>query len=173
MSGSERRLAAIMFTDMVGYSALTHEDEALSLSLLQQHRHLLRPLFPNYGGREIKTTGDGFLVEYVSALQAVECAVAMQQALADQNETTPDHEQIRIRIGIHLGDVVGREGDVYGDGVNIAARIEPLAEPGGICISQQVYDHVRGKVEEPLVRLGTGELKNIQIPVEIYRVALP
>ncbi|PYL74274.1 MAG: hypothetical protein DMF27_14835 [Verrucomicrobia bacterium] len=145
-AGSEqRKLAAIMFTDMVGYSALSQRNEALALELLEEHRDALRELFPKYQGTEIKTTGDGFLV---------------------------DERQVRIRIGIHLGDIVRKEGDVYGDGVNIAARIEPLAEPGGICISNSVYDQVENKVEYALVRLSKPELKNIQTSVQVYRLLL-
>src|SRR5207245_8767235 len=126
-----RKLAAIMFTDMVGYSALAQRNEVLALELLAEHRSLLRGLFPQHQGTEIKTMGDGFLVEFASALAAVLCAVEIQQALAGRNEVQPTERQVRIRIGIHLGDVVRSESDVHGDGVNIAARLEPLAEPGG------------------------------------------
>ena len=167
-AGSEqRKLAAIMFTDMVGYSALSQRNETLALELLEEHRDALRELFPKYQGTEIKTTGDGFLVEFASALDAVRCAVEMQKGLAERNQVQPAERQVRIRIGIHLGDIVRKEGDVYGDGVNIAARIEPLAEPGGICISNSVYDQVENKVEYALVRLSKPELKNIQTSVQV------
>src|SRR5438093_9480982 len=133
-----RRLAAIMFTDMVGYSALAQQNEALCLALLEEHRQLLRLLFARQEGREIKTLGDGFLVEFASALAAVRCAVEIQQSLAERNAREPPGKKVQVRIGIHLGDVVYREADVLGDGVNIAARIEPLAGAGGICVSEGV-----------------------------------
>src|ERR1043165_7707569 len=168
----QRKLAAIMFTDMVGYSALSQRNEALALELLEEHRGVLRGLFPKHQGTEIKTTGDGFLVEFASALAAVRCAVEIQQALAERNQAQPAERQVRIRIGIHLGDVVRSVGDVHGDGVNIAARIEPLAEPGGICISNSVYDQIENKVEHALVRLSRPELKNIQTSVQVYKLVL-
>ncbi|HXJ59935.1 MAG TPA: adenylate/guanylate cyclase domain-containing protein [Verrucomicrobiae bacterium] len=168
----QRKLAAIMFTDMVGYSALSQRNEALALELLEEHRGVLRGLFPKHQGTEIKTTGDGFLVEFASALAAVRCAVEIQRALAERNQAQPAERQVRIRIGIHLGDVVRSAGDVHGDGVNIAARIEPLAEPGGICISNSVYDQIENKVEHALVRLSRPELKNIQASVQVYRLVL-
>ena len=168
----QRKLAAIMFTDMVGYSALSQRNEVLALELLEEHRGVLRGLFPKHQGTEIKTTGDGFLVEFASALAAVRCAVEIQQALAERNQAQPAERQVRIRIGIHLGDVVRSEGDVYGDGVNIAARIEPLAEPGGICISNSVYDQIANKVDHALVQLPRPELKNIRASVQVYRLVL-
>jgi adenylate cyclase len=128
----ERKLSAIMFTDMVGYSALAHGNEPLALELLEEHRRLLRAVFPQFDGREVETTGDGFLVEFGSALNAVQCAVQIQQAFAARNQTTAAARKVRVRIGIHVGDVIHRDGHVLGDGVNIAARIEPLAEPGEI-----------------------------------------
>ena len=161
-----------MFTDMVGYSALTQRNEELALELLEEHRRLLRPLFSEYGGHVIDTVGDGFLVEFPSALQAVRCAIEAQRALSGRNASIPPERTIQIRIGVHVGDVVFAEGDVYGDGVNIAARLEPFAEPGGICISQQVYDQVHNKIAVPLATIGRPSLKNIQTPIEIYRVVL-
>ncbi|MBI3418463.1 MAG: tetratricopeptide repeat protein [Verrucomicrobia bacterium] len=169
----QRKLAAIMFTDMVGYSAVTQKNEALALKLLDEHRRLLRPVFPLHHGAEIKTMGDAFMVEFASALDAVRCAIEMQKALVEYNASSPETVKIIIRIGIHVGDVIHRENDVFGDGVNIAARIEPLAEPGGICLSEDVARQVQGKLEVPLVKLGRSELKNIQLPVQVYRVALP
>jgi TolB-like protein/class 3 adenylate cyclase len=168
----QRKLAAIMFTDMVGYSAMAQRNEALALDLLEEHRRLLRAIFPNHRGLEIKTTGDGFMVEFASAVEAARCAVEIQDALATRNATQPAQRRVLIRIGIHVGDVVQRGQDVFGDGVNIAARIEPLAEAGGICVSQQVYDQIRNKIENPLIRFGVGELKNIRLPVVIYKLAL-
>ena len=171
-ASEQRKLAAIMFTDMVGYSALSQRNEALALELLEEHRGALRELFPKHQGTEIKTTGDGFLVEFASALDAVRCAVEIQKALAERDQVQPAERQVRIRIGIHLGDIVRKQGDVYGDGVNIAARIEPLAEPGGICISNSVRDQIENKVEYALVRLSKPELKNIQTSVQVYRLML-
>jgi adenylate cyclase len=169
----QRKLAAIMFTDMVGYSALTQKNEALALQLLDEHRKLSRPVFSKHGGREIKTIGDAFMVEFESTLDAVRCSIEMQKVIAEYNAAQAPERRIEHRIGIHVGDVVFRGNDVYGDGVNIAARIEPLAEPGGICISEDVARQIQNKIELPLMRLGRGELKNIKLPVTIYRVELP
>ena len=121
-----RKLAAIMFTDMVGYSALSQRNEALALELLQEHRRLLRSIFPKHHGSEIKTIGDGFLVEFSSALAAVECGIEIQEGIAKRNSVNPLHGAFQVRIGIHLGDVVRSDNDVVGDGVNIAARSRAL-----------------------------------------------
>src|SRR5258706_1596908 len=169
----QRRLAAIMFTDMVGYSALSQKNEALALELLNEQRELLRKEFAQHGGREIEAVGDGFFVEFPSALAGASCAVAIQRALHDRNRSISSDRRIVVRIGLHLGDVVAQGNRVHGDGVNIAARIEPLAEPGGICISEDVARQIQNKIELPLRRLGTGDLKNIRTPVEIYRLARP
>src|SRR6266581_5279678 len=153
ISAEQRRLAAIMFTDMVGYSALSQRNEALELESLEEHRRVARGILPRHGGREVKTTGDGFLLEFPSALAAVQGAVEIQSALHECNQVSPPERQLRIRIGIHVGDVVMRDGDIHGDGVNIAARIEPLATAGGICISSAVQEQVRNKLTQPLVVL--------------------
>lgn len=173
MSEGERRLAAIMFTDMVGYTALTRQDEGLAMKLLDEHRTIVRPLLSQHGGREVKTIGDSFLVEFGSALEAVRCAFDMQQALHELNYSRPVERRLVIRIGIHLGDVIHSQNDVYGDAVNVASRIEPLAPPGGVCISEQVHDHVKNKGAFQLVSLGKKDLKNVGEPVEVFRVVLP
>jgi adenylate cyclase len=160
-----------MFTDMVGYTALSQANEALALKLLESHRSLIRPLFAKHNGKEIKTIGDAFLVEFESALQATECAVELQQALHEQEEHSP--ERVLVRVGIHVGDVVHREGDVYGDAVNIASRIYPLASGGEICITAQVYDQVRNKVPFRFVKLEPKGLKNVMIPIDVYKLELP
>ena len=168
-----RKLAAIMFTDMVGYSVLAQRNEALALELLEEHRRLLRTLFPRFNGAEVKTIGDAFLVEFASALEAAQCAIEIQRALARRNADCPPGRQIQVRIGIHIGDVVHREGDVYGDGVNIASRIEQLAGPNGICISMDVERQIRHALEASLVKLPPAELKNIAVPMELFRIVLP
>src|SRR5262245_20197053 len=162
-----------MFTDMVGYSALMQRNEALALELLADHQAYLRPIFVRHGGRVIKTTGDGFLVEFSSALQAVRCAIAAQTAMVEQNEAAAPERRIQVRIGLHLGDVEVRDDDVFGDGVNIAARVEPLADAGGICITGPVFDQVRNKIDERLKLLRRPEMKNIHVPMDVYRVVLP
>jgi class 3 adenylate cyclase len=170
----QRKLAAIMFTDIVGYSALAQKNEALALKLLEEHRQLLRTLFRKHEGTEIKTIGDAFLVEFTSTLEAICCAAEIQEALKDYDAAASGQSvKIQIRIGLHMGDVVYRENDVFGDGVNIASRIEPLAKPGGICLSQQVYDQVHNKFAGKFIKLGAVTLKNIQTPLNVYRLLLP
>ncbi|MBI2928408.1 MAG: tetratricopeptide repeat protein [Verrucomicrobia bacterium] len=169
----QRKLAAIMFTDMVGYSALAQRSQALALELLEEHRALLRAVFPRFNGTEIKTIGDAFLVEFHSALEAAQCGIEIQRALAKRNADASGERQVQIRIGIHIGDVVHREGDVYGDGVNIASRIEPLAGAGGICVSMDVERQIRNALEARFEKLGPTELKNISVPMELFRIVLP
>ena len=165
-----RKLAAIMFTDMVGYSALAQRNEALALELLEEHRRLLRAIFPKHEGSEIKTIGDGFLVEFSSALAAVQCGIEIQEAITKRNSANPSQGNFQVRIGIHAGDVVRRADDMIGDGVNIAARIVPLAGAGGICISQQVFDQIENRVAQSLKRMGQVKLKNMMRPLEVYWV---
>jgi len=169
----ERRLAAIMFTDIVGYTALTQSNEAQAMEMLERHNRLLRPFFPKFHGREVKAIGDSFLVEFESVLDALKCATEIQSYLHDYNVSSKEKWKIKLRIGIHLGDVIHRGGDVFGDAVNIASRIEPIAGPEGICVSQQVYDQVQNKSDLPLVSLGEKALKNVNRPVRVYSVEMP
>src|SRR5215469_7793561 len=172
-NAEQRKLAAIMFTDMVGYSALSQRDDKLALVLLEEHRQLLREIFPRFHGTEIKTIGDAFLVEFNSALEAAQCSIEIQRALAKRNADVPPDRRIEVKIGIHIGDVVHRGGDVYGDGVNIASRIEQLAGAGGICVSMDVERQIRNAVETRFEKLATTELKNISVPMELFRIVLP
>jgi adenylate cyclase len=165
-----RKLAAIMFTDMVGYSALAQRNEAFALELLEEHRRLLRAIFPKHKGSEIKTIGDGFLIEFSSALAAVQCGIEIQEAITKRNSANPSQGNFQVRIGIHAGDVVRRTDDLIGDGVNIAARIVRLAGAGGICISQQVFDQVENRVANSLKKMGQVKLKNMMRPLEVYWV---
>src|SRR5436190_18668914 len=168
-----RRLAAIMFTDMVGYTALAQRQDKLALELLEEHRQLLRQIFPRFNGTEIKTIGDAFLIEFNSALEAAQCAIEIQRALAHRNHDVTAERRIELKIGIHIGDVVHRGGDVYGDGVNIASRIEPLAGAGGICVSMDVERQIRNALEARFEKLGPTDLKNIKLPMELFRIILP
>jgi adenylate cyclase len=166
----ERRLAAIMFTDMVGFTALAQQDEELAIQLLDEQRRMIRGLLTEYKGREVDTIGDGFLVEFASSLDAFRCAVEIQSVLKKWNEQHPAENRVMIRIGIHLGDVIHRGREVSGDAVNIASRIEGLAPPGGICITAQVYASVLNKVPYDFETLGIPHLKNVATPIEVYRV---
>jgi adenylate cyclase len=172
--GERRRLAAIMFTDMVGYTALGQRNESLSLALVNEQRNLLRPIFKRHHGREIKTIGDAFLAEFPSALDATRCAYDIQRATREFNFTLPEGRRIVLRIGLHLGDVVeSGNGDISGDAVNVASRIEPIAEHEGVCLTRQVYDHVRNKFEVPLQSLGFKALKNVSEPLEVFKMVMP
>jgi TolB-like protein/lipoprotein NlpI len=161
-----------MFIDVVGFTQLSQRNEERALALLDEYRNILRPLFSSHAGREVKTIGDGFLVEFGSALQAVRCAFSVQQALHDRNSARPS-EVIQARVGIHVGDVVYSGSDIHGDAVNIASRIEPLADAGGICISQPVQVQVANKFEFPIVSQGRKTLKNVLTPIEVFKVVLP
>jgi adenylate cyclase len=164
-----RRLAAVMFTDTVGFTASTQANEGRSLEMLRQQAELLRPLVSLHQGREIKSTGDGFLVEFDSALKAVQCAVNIQRRIYERN-SEGGQAPIRVRIGVHLGDVVQNGSDILGDAVNLAARIEPLAEPGGVCVSGAVYEQVRTKVTDRFEKLEPKAMKGVDLPMEVYRV---
>jgi TolB-like protein/tetratricopeptide (TPR) repeat protein len=166
-----RKLAAILAIDIVGYSRLVELDEAGTLVRVKAHRfELIEPLVAEYHGRVVKLTGDGALVEFASAVNAVECAVAVQNGMAEHEVHRPEDRRIRFRIGINIGDIVLEDGDIYGDGVNIAVRLEHLAEPGGVCVARNVYDQVRAKVAFGFEPMGKHQVKNISEPVEVYRV---
>ena len=166
-----RRLAAILVADVVGFSRLLATDEAGTLAKLKERRRaILEPLVKSHAGRIVKVMGDGVLVEFSSAVKAVEAALALQSRISAANESITEPSQIRLRIGINLGEVVGDGSDIFGDGVNIASRIEALAEPGGICITAKVHDEVRGKVEAAFDDLGEQPLKNIAAPVRVFAV---
>jgi adenylate cyclase len=167
-----RRLAAIVFTDIAGYTAMGQTDEAGALRLLQEQQRLVRPLLEAHRGRQVKTMGDGLLLEFPNALDAVECGVELQRRAHERNGRE-GIQPLRMRIGIHLGDVQRRGTDILGDAVNIASRVEPLAEPGGVCLSAQVFDQVHNKVPYQFQKLGPKALKGIRESVDIYRVVLP
>src|SRR5580700_5559099 len=173
MSLGQRRLAAIMFTDMVGYTLMTQRNEALSLTLVEEQRKLVRPILARHRGREVKTIGDAFMVEFASALDAVRCAYDIQRAVRELNIAVPEEQRMVLRVGVHLGDVVTSQGDISGDAVNIASRIESLAESGGVCVTRQVYDQVNNKFETRLESLGSKQLKNVTTPVEVFRAVMP
>jgi class 3 adenylate cyclase len=168
-----RKVAAIMFTDMVGLSPEVRRDEALTHELREEHGRLVRGLLSGHGGREIKRLEDGFLVEFDDALPAVACGLELQSALCARNECVPDVRRVELRIGIHLGLVVHRDGDIFGEGVNLAARLESLARPGTLYVSEPVVRRVRSQVVAPVVLLSRGELKNIRLPVPVYRIDPP
>ena len=173
MSNGDRRLAAIMFTDLVGFTALSQRNESVALSVLDEQRELLRPVFIRHDGREVKTIGDAFLVEFPSALSAVKCAYEIQKTTKEFNNSLPEERRVHLRIGIHLGDVVESQGDISGDAVNVASRIESLADSGGVCLTRQVYDQVQNKFELPLISLGTRLLKNVSSSMEVYKMVMP
>jgi len=167
----ERRLAAILAADVAGYSRLMGEDEAGTLARLRTHRReLIDPEIAEHKGRIVKTTGDGILIEFPSVVEAVACALAIQRGMGERNSATPEHQRIAFRIGINLGDVIVEDGDIHGDGVNVAARLETLAEAGGICVSAVVHDQVQGRLDCAFDDLGEPELKNIARKVRVYRV---
>ena len=159
-----------MFTDVVGYTAMSSRDEVTALALLRRYRSLLSSVFPRFEGRVVKTMGDGFLIEFASAVQAVNCAVEVQREMAGFNSSLDEASRVQVRVGIHVGDVVHSGGDVLGDAVNVASRVEPEATPGGICVTRQVADQVEGKVKWRLAPMGTRELRNVPNPVELFAV---
>src|SRR5262245_1220032 len=167
----QRRLAAILAADVVGYSRLVEQDEAGTLATLKARRkQILEPLVAKHQGRVFKVAGDGVLVEFASAVNAVQCAIDLQQEMAAANDGQREDRQIILRIGVNLGDVIVEGSDLCGDGVNIAARLEAVAEPGGILVSAPAFDFVRNKVKVGFGDLGAQTLKNITEPVRAYRV---
>ena len=170
----ERILTTIVATDVAGYSRLVRENEEATLKALRTHRReLFNPLIEKHGGRVANSAGDSLLIEFSSPVEAVRCAMAMQDGLAERNRNIPQSRQIHIRIGVNIGDVVKEGADLLGDGVNIAARLQTLAEPGGIFISRAVRDQIRDHLEVSLEDLGRIEVKNIARPVRIFRIIRP
>ena len=165
-----RKLAAILAVDVVGYSRMMGEDEAGAASLVRERREAAQPMVAAHGGRLFKTMGDGMLIEFSSVVAAVECALAMQRQMAAANEAAPEAKRVLYRIGVHLGDVLVEGEDILGDGVNIASRLEGVAEPGGVSISSAAHEHVRGRVDAEFIDLGEKALKNIARPVRVYAV---
>ena len=169
----ERRLTAILAADVVGYSRLMELDEVGTLTALKTHRQeLMYPVIAEHRGRIVKLMGDGTLVEFASVVDAVACAIAIQAGMAERNDGTTENRRIELRIGVHLGDIIVDGEDIYGEGVNIAARLEGLAEPGGTCLSGDAYRQVRGKVEADFEDLGEREVKNLAEPLRVYRIAI-
>src|SRR5260221_2081295 len=170
--GMERKLAAIFSTDVAGYSRLMGDDEEATIRTLTAYRTLISSLIQQHRGRVVDSPGDNLLAEFASVVDAVRCAVDIQQALKVKNDELPEHRQMRFRIGINLGDVIVEGERLYGDGVNIAARLESLAIPGGICISGTVYDQVESKLSLTYDSQGEQMVKNIAKPVRVYRVVM-
>src|SRR6476660_3493649 len=169
----ERRLAAILAADVAGYSRLMRADEEGTLAQLKAFRKtVFHPKIAKHGGRIVKTTGDGMLVEFASAVDAARSAAEVQRAMAKQNINVPQDKRIEFRIGIHVGDIIVDDNDIFGDGVNIAARLEGIAEPGGICISDDAQRQVRGKVDTAFEDMGPQNLKNIAEPMRAWRLRI-
>jgi class 3 adenylate cyclase len=166
----KRKLAAILATDAVGYSKLMSTDEEGTLKILAAHRAVIDGIIEFHEGRIINTAGDSVIAEFASPVEAVRCAVEIQDALKTRNDSLPEAQRMQFRIGVNLGDVMEKGNDLLGDGVNVAARLESIAEPGGICVSSSVYDQIAGKLDLGFVNIGTQSLKNIQRPIQVYRV---
>src|ERR1700751_4909675 len=170
---STRRLAAILAADVAGYSRLMRADEEGTHARLKAHfRELIDPKIAEHRGRTVKNTGDGLLAEFPSVVDAGRCAVEVQRGMAERNAETPEDKRIAFRIGVNLGDVIAEAGDIFGDGVNVAARLEALAEPGGICVSRVVRDQIRDKLPYAFEDMGEQPVKNIARPVRVYSVIL-
>jgi adenylate cyclase len=168
---AERRLTAILAADVAGYSRLMGADEEGTLAQLKAHRRaLVDPQINEHRGRIVKTTGDGMLVEFGSVVDALRCAVEIQRGMVERNAEVPREKRIEFRVGIHQGDIIIDDGDIFGDGVNVAARLEGFAEPGSICVSARVQEDAQGKLDIPFEDIGEQRLKNIVRPVRVYRV---
>ncbi|MEC7736275.1 MAG: adenylate/guanylate cyclase domain-containing protein, partial [Candidatus Neomarinimicrobiota bacterium] len=163
MSSEERRLAAIVFTDICGFTELMSRDETKAMALLEQQRALLKPIIRNFNGEWLKEIGDGVLIAFPSPVKAVTCSLEIQRILAHNSELT-------IRIGIHIGDVIQKDGDVFGDAVNIASRLEPLAEPGGICVSERVHEDIENKPDISTSFQEEQLLKGVEKPIKVYSI---
>jgi len=166
-------LSAIVFTDLVGYTSLTQLDESRTLESLETHNRQIRGFIRKFHAREVKTIGDSFLIEFDDVLEACRCSIQILESFHESNLLVPDPWKIKLRIGIHFGSVVHRETDVFGDTVNVASRIQPLADPEGICISAEVFDRIRNRLGLPIVQLDYTKLKNVKDPVTIYKILLP
>jgi adenylate cyclase len=170
--GTQRRLAAVVSADVAGYSRMMGHDEDGTLAVLKAHRNSIDPLIVNDGGHIVKTTGDGLLIEFSSAFSAVKASLAMQHEMAQRNTSLPEDRRMHFRVGIHVGEIIADDGDIFGDAVNIAARLQELAQPGGITISQTVRDGVHQRLDAPLTDLGRQQLKNILEPVAVWRIEM-
>src|SRR6202043_2127762 len=168
----ERRLSAILAADIAGYSALMGADEARTVRDLKGHQAVVLPMVGEFDGRIIDTAGDGILAEFPSVVNAVKCAVAIQSRMAERNAAIEPQRRMQFRVGVNIGDVVYDDVRIYGDGINIAARLESIAEAGGICISSKVYDEISGRIDLHCEDLGEQQLKNIARPVRAYQVRL-
>ena len=168
-----RSLAAIMFADVAGYTALTQRNEGHALALLEDYRSVTRGVLPSYHAREVKTLGDAFLVEFTSALEASKCAIELQRRLNERNQRVKPSERLLVRIGIHVGDVERKGEDILGDAVNIGSRVYSYAQPGGICITRQVFDQIWNKLDNHLSEMGKREAKNLESPIEVFSIDLP
>jgi adenylate cyclase len=166
----QRRLAAIFAADVEGYSRLMGFDEVATLRTLTAHREIMDRLISEHGGRIANTAGDSVLAEFPSVVDAVQCAVEVQDALAQGNETLPEDRQVRFRIGVHVGDVMVKGGDLFGDGVNIAARLQAIAEAGGVCISGDAHRHIRKALHLHVTDLGPQQVRNIAEPLRAFAV---
>ena len=168
-----RGLVAIMFADLAGYTALTQRNERQALDLLEEYRTVTRQALRRFHGREVKTIGDAFLVEFTSALEASQCAVEIQQKMYERNQRVPEADRLLARIGVHVGDIERKGSDILGDAVNIGSRVYAIAEPGGVCITRQVFDQVWNKLGNHLSEVGKRDVKNLDFPIELFSIDLP
>ena len=168
-----RSLAAIMFADLAGYTSLTQRNERHALELLEEYRKVTREVLPRFHGREVKTVGDAFLVEFSSALEASQCAIEIQRKMHERNRNVREADRLLARIGIHIGDIERKGNDILGDAVNIGSRVYAIADPGGVCITRQVFDQVWNKLGNHLSEVGKKEVKNVDFPIEVFSIDLP